>query len=65
MRIEEKRCSIINCNKYIFATLDEFAENNWSAFAIPSNSKPTYFCPNHQEECSIQIKKALEKMQNE
>jgi hypothetical protein len=46
----QKWCNATGCKKFIFATLDDFAENGWSAFSIPANAKPLCFCPEHHKE---------------
>ena len=56
----QKWCSVTGCKKFIFVTLDDFADNNWSAFQIPNGKgKVRCFCPDHQNEMKEEMQKAL------
>ena len=56
----QKWCSIAGCKNFIFATLNDFADNGWSAFQIPSgNGKVRCFCPDHQTEMKEQMHNQL------
>ncbi|KKK58903.1 hypothetical protein LCGC14_3039780, partial [marine sediment metagenome] len=42
----QKPCSVIGCKKFIFAKLDDLADNGWSAFQIPAGKgKVLCYCP--------------------
>ncbi len=56
----QKWCSAKGCKKFIFATLDDFADNEWSAFQIPNGKgKVQCFCPDHYQEMRESMEKAL------
>jgi len=56
----QKPCSVIGCKKFIFAKLDDLADNGWSAFQIPNGSgEVRHFCPDHQKEMKDTMEKAL------
>ena len=59
----QKWCNVAGCKNFIFATLRDFAENNWSAFAIPSTSKAVCYCPEHQEEMKKDMENKLTQKQ--
>ena len=47
----QKWCNVAGCKKFIFAKLDDFAENGWSAFQIPNGKgKVLCYCTEHQKE---------------
>ena len=56
----QKWCSVSECKNFIFATLDDFGEEGWSAFQIPpGRGKPLCFCPDHQKEMKEEMEKKL------
>ena len=58
----QKWCNVAGCTNFIFAILDDFADNGWSAFQIPAGKgKPLCFCPGHQKEMKEEMEKRLTK----
>jgi len=56
----QKWCSVAGCKNFIFATLDDLCEHNWTAFQIPTGKgKVRCYCPNHLKECKEDMHKAL------
>ena len=56
----QKWCSVGGCEKFIFATLDDLHEHNWTAFQTPAGKgKVRYYCPNHLKECKEDIQKSM------
>jgi len=56
----QKSCWVHSCDKFIFATLNDFEEHGWTAFQIPTGKgKALCFCPDHQKEMKAEMKKRL------
>ena len=56
----QKWCNVVGCKNFIFATLDDLHESNWTAFQIPAGKgKVKCYCQGHFKECEEDINKTL------
>ena len=56
----QKWCSVPGCKEFIFASLDDFDEFDWSAFQIPDGEgEIECYCPKHQKEMQQKMEKML------